>query len=74
MGLFGVIHEAGHRMYEQNIDEKYEGTPVHEGASMESTNPNRCLMKSLSATTAISGQKQYPFFKNVREARLMMCL
>jgi len=32
--LFGLIHEAGHGMYEQGIGEVYERTPAGQGASM----------------------------------------
>ncbi|MFE8702811.1 carboxypeptidase M32 [Cytobacillus sp. FJAT-54145] len=31
--IFGTIHEAGHGIYEQNVDKKYEGTVLQEGAS-----------------------------------------
>lgn len=31
--IFGTIHEAGHGIYEQNIDPKFEGTVLQEGAS-----------------------------------------
>jgi carboxypeptidase Taq len=31
--LFGAIHEAGHAMYEQGVDEKLEGTPLAIGTS-----------------------------------------
>ncbi|MDZ5471259.1 carboxypeptidase M32 [Bacillus sp. 31A1R] len=31
--IFGTIHEAGHGIYEQNIDEKYEGTVLQSGSS-----------------------------------------
>ncbi len=31
--LFGSLHEAGHGIYEQGIDEKFEGTPLASGAS-----------------------------------------
>ena len=34
MATFGVIHEAGHGMYEQNFDPKFDFTPLSEGASM----------------------------------------
>ncbi len=34
MALFSTIHEAGHALYEQNIDKKYANTPVFDGASM----------------------------------------
>ena len=32
--LFGLIHEAGHGMYEQGIDERYRRTPLASGTSM----------------------------------------
>jgi carboxypeptidase Taq len=32
--LFGLIHEAGHGMYEQGFDQQLERTPLAEGASM----------------------------------------
>ncbi|KZM52650.1 MULTISPECIES: carboxypeptidase M32 [Aeribacillus] len=32
--VFGTIHEAGHAIYEQNINEELEGTPLADGASM----------------------------------------
>ncbi|CAM3738028.1 carboxypeptidase M32 [Alkalicoccus chagannorensis] len=32
--VFGTIHEGGHALYEQNIDEAYDGTPLAGGASM----------------------------------------
>jgi carboxypeptidase Taq len=31
--MFGVMHEAGHAMYEQGISMDYEGTPLAEGTS-----------------------------------------
>ncbi|RNA69398.1 carboxypeptidase M32 [Alteribacter keqinensis] len=32
--VFGTIHEGGHALYEQNISEKYIGTPLCSGTSM----------------------------------------
>ncbi|MBA3499769.1 MAG: carboxypeptidase M32, partial [Deltaproteobacteria bacterium] len=32
--LFCTLHEAGHAMYEQNIDAAYEGTPLADGTSL----------------------------------------
>ncbi|PYZ95212.1 carboxypeptidase M32 [Salipaludibacillus keqinensis] len=32
--VFGTIHEGGHALYEQNVDEKYVGTPLCTGTSM----------------------------------------
>jgi carboxypeptidase Taq len=31
--IFGTIHEAGHGIYEQNINPEFEGTVIQEGAS-----------------------------------------
>jgi carboxypeptidase Taq len=33
-GLFGVMHEAGHGLYEQGVDEALAGTPLCGGATM----------------------------------------
>ncbi|MBO8155000.1 MAG: carboxypeptidase M32 [Bacillaceae bacterium] len=34
MAVFGTIHEGGHALYEQNISEDLEGTPLCTGTSM----------------------------------------
>ncbi|EUJ32973.1 thermostable carboxypeptidase [Listeria floridensis FSL S10-1187] len=34
MAVFGIIHEGGHAIYEQNFNPKLAGTPLKEGASM----------------------------------------
>jgi carboxypeptidase Taq len=31
--LFSTLHEAGHALYEQGVDARYEGTPLNSGAS-----------------------------------------
>ncbi len=31
--LFSVLHEAGHAMYEQDVDARYDGTPLGSGTS-----------------------------------------
>ncbi len=31
--MFGTIHECGHAMYEQNIDQKLAGPPLARGTS-----------------------------------------
>jgi carboxypeptidase Taq len=32
-GLFSTLHEAGHAMYEQGIDERLDGTPLYHGTT-----------------------------------------
>lgn len=68
MGLFGVIHEAGHGMYEQNIDEKYEGTPVHEGASMGIHESQSLFNEIIIGSNRNFWAKQYPFFQECAES------
>ncbi|MGY3778157.1 carboxypeptidase M32 [Isobaculum melis] len=34
MAIFGIIHEAGHGIYEQNVSPKWDYTPVSGGVSM----------------------------------------
>ncbi|OTN76507.1 hypothetical protein A5886_001584 [Enterococcus sp. 8G7_MSG3316] len=67
MGLFGVIHEAGHGMYEQNIDEKYQGTPVHEGASMGIHESQSLFNEIIIGSNRAFWQKQFPFFQACAE-------
>ncbi|WP_312500042.1 carboxypeptidase M32 [Enterococcus sp.] len=67
MGLFGVIHEAGHGMYEQNIDEKYQGTPVHEGASMGIHESQSLFNEIIIGSNRAFWEKQFPFFQTCAE-------
>lgn len=67
MGTFGVIHEAGHGMYEQNIDEKYEYTPVHEGASMGIHESQSLFNEIIIGSNRSFWETQYPFFKECAE-------
>lgn len=61
--IFGVIHEAGHGIYEQNIAEKYEYTPVHEGASMGIHESQSLFNELIIGGSRQFWEKQYPFFK-----------
>jgi carboxypeptidase Taq len=67
MGIFGVIHEAGHGMYEQNIDEKFEYTPVHEGASMGIHESQSLFNEIIIGSNQAFWQKQYPYFQECAE-------
>lgn len=67
MAIFGIIHEAGHGMYEQNIDEKYEYTPVHEGASMGIHESQSLFNEIIIGSNRSFWQKQYPFFQECAE-------
>lgn len=67
MATFGVIHEAGHGMYEQNIAEKYEYTPVHEGASMGIHESQSLFNEIIIGSNRAFWQKQYPFLRECTE-------
>lgn len=67
MAVFGIIHEAGHGMYEQNIDEKYEYTPAHEGASMGIHESQSLFNEIIVGSNRAFWEKQYPFFQECAE-------
>ncbi|MGX7328340.1 carboxypeptidase M32 [Enterococcus bulliens] len=67
MATFGVIHEAGHGMYEQNIAEKYEYTPAHEGASMGIHESQSLFNEIIIGSNRAFWKKQYPLFQKCTE-------
>lgn len=67
MAVFGTIHEAGHGMYEQNIDEKFEYTPAHEGASMGIHESQSLFNEIIIGSNRQFWKKQYPFFQECAE-------
>lgn len=67
MGIFGVIHEAGHGMYEQDIAEKYNNTPVHDGASMGIHESQSLFNEIIVGSNRAFWQKQYSFFQECAE-------
>lgn len=67
MAVFGVIHEAGHGMYEQDIDAKYAYTPVHQGASMGIHESQSLFNEIIIGSNRAFWKKQYPFFQECAE-------
>lgn len=65
MATFGVIHEAGHGMYEQNIDEKYDYTPLSEGTSMGIHESQSLFNEIIVGSSKAFWQKQYPYLQEV---------
>lgn len=65
MATLGVIHEAGHGIYEQNIDEKFEYTPVHEGASMGIHESQSLFNEIIIGSNRQFWKKQYPLLQNL---------
>ncbi|MFV0557627.1 MAG: carboxypeptidase M32 [Enterococcus sp.] len=63
MGIFGVMHEAGHGMYEQSVTEKYNYTPLHTGTSMGIHESQSLFNELIIGGNRAFWKKQYPFFK-----------
>lgn len=67
MAIFGILHEAGHGLYEQNIASKYEYTPVHQGTSMGIHESQSLFNEIIIGSNRTFWEKQYPFFKECSE-------
>ncbi len=67
MAVFGVIHEAGHGMYEQDIDEKYAYTPIYQGTSMGIHESQSLFNEIIIGSSRTFWEKQYPFFQACAE-------
>ncbi|MHC5215057.1 carboxypeptidase M32 [Enterococcus sp. LJL128] len=67
MAVFGVIHEAGHGIYEQNIDSKYDYTPLSTGASMGIHESQSLFNEIILGSNRNFWQKQYPLFQKCTE-------
>ena len=60
MALFSTLHEAGHGMYEQNVDPAYEATPLAEGASYGVHESQSRLWENLVGRSLPFWRGQYP--------------
>ena len=63
MAVFGVIHEAGHGIYEQNIDPKYDYTPLSTGASMGIHESQSLFNEIILGSNKNFWRKHYPLFQ-----------
>ncbi len=59
-GLFSTIHEAGHAMYEQGIDMKYEGTPLAGGTSAGVHESQSRLWENVVGRSRVFWNHYYP--------------
>ena len=64
---FGIIHEAGHGIYEQNIDPKYDYTNLSEGTSMGIHESQSLFNEIIIGSSKNFWEKQYPLFQEVTE-------
>lgn len=67
MATFGVIHEAGHGMYEQNVDPKFDYTPLGGGTSMGIHESQSLFNEIIVGSSKAFWQKQYPFLQEITE-------
>ena len=67
MAIFGIMHEAGHGMYEQNIDPKYDHTPLSTGTSMGIHESQSLFNEIIIGSNQAFWRKQYPFFQECTE-------
>lgn len=67
MAVFGVIHEAGHGTYEQNINPKYRYTPLYAGASMGIHESQSLFNELIIGSSPSFWRKQFPFFQECTE-------
>jgi carboxypeptidase Taq len=70
MALFGTLHEAGHAMYEQNIDPAYEATPLADGASLGVHESQSRLWENLVGRSLPFWRGQYPRLQAAFPAQL----
>lgn len=59
-GLFSTIHEAGHAMYEQGIDMKFEGTPLADGTSAGVHESQSRLWENVVGRSRVFWSHYYP--------------
>jgi carboxypeptidase Taq len=62
-GLFSTLHEAGHAMYEQGIDDALEGTPLYSGTTAGVHESQSRLWENLVGRSLPFWQHWYPRLK-----------
>lgn len=61
--LFSTLHECGHGLYEQNIDDKLDKTPIGQGASMGIHESQSRLFENFLGKNYSFWKGLYPFLK-----------
>lgn len=67
--VFGTIHEGGHALYEQNIDEKYVGTPLCTGTSMGIHESQSLFWENFVGRNFSFWEKYYDLLKKYSEGQ-----
>lgn len=68
--LFGTLHEAGHAIYEQNIDRAFESTPLADAASLGVHESQSRLWENLVGRSLAFWRGQYPHLQSVFPSQL----
>lgn len=64
MAVFGIIHEGGHALYEQNIASKLARTPLAEGTSMGIHESQSLFWENLIGRSKAFWEANYDLFKS----------
>nr|WP_281280011.1 carboxypeptidase M32 [Alteribacter natronophilus] len=62
--VFGTIHEGGHALYEQNIDERFIGTPLCSGTSMGIHESQSLFWENFAGRNRAFWEKNYGLLKS----------
>ncbi|MBC2309769.1 carboxypeptidase M32 [Listeria booriae] len=65
MAVFGIIHEGGHAIYEQNISPKLVGTPLANGASMGIHESQSLFYEIILGSSFAFWQSNYKDFQEI---------
>jgi len=68
--FFSVLHEAGHGMYEQGLDDEYYGTPMGESVSLGIHESQSRLWENLVGRSLAYWQYQFPAAQKAFSAAL----
>lgn len=65
VATLGTIHEAGHGMYEQNVSEHFDYTPLAGGVSMGIHESQSLFNEIIVGSSRAFWKKQYPVFQEI---------
>ena len=68
--LFGTMHECGHALYEQGIDQKFKRTPIAGGASMAVHESQSRMWENLVGRSFAFWKHFYPRLKEIFPTQL----
>lgn len=70
MAVFGIIHEAGHGIYEQNIAERFDYTPLRGGVSMGIHESQSLFYEIVMGSDKNFWQDNYELLQSYSEGKL----